>query len=79
SRDGPLPLSAAHERLWFLHRLEADSPFDTSVHAAWVDGRVERAALVRAVGVVVERLESLRSNLGDIDGRPARPPARAVV
>ncbi len=77
SRDGPLPLSPAQERLWFLHRLEPDSPFYTIVLAAWLDGRVERAALERAVAVVVERHEILRSHIVDIDGRPAQTPARA--
>lgn len=77
SRDGPLPLSPAQERLWFLHRLEPDSPFYTIVLAAWLDGRVERAALERAVAVVVERHEILRSHIVDIDGRPSQTPARA--
>ncbi len=77
SRDGPLPLSPAQERLWFLHRLEPDSPFYTIVLAAWLDGRVERAALERAVAVVAERHEILRSHIVDIGGRPAQTPARA--
>ncbi|PCE30708.1 non-ribosomal peptide synthetase [Burkholderia ubonensis] len=77
SRDGPLPLSPAQERLWFLHRLEPDSPFYTIVLAAWLNGRVDRAALERAVATVVERHEILRSHIVEVDGRPAQAPVGA--
>ncbi|WP_210163286.1 non-ribosomal peptide synthetase [Niveispirillum irakense] len=74
-RDRPLPLSPAQERLWFLHRLEPDSPFYTIVLAARLAGHVDVAALEGAVAHVMARHEILRSLIVEEEGRPMLVPA----
>ena len=60
-RTGPLPLSFAQERLWFLDRLQPDSAFYSIPLALRLDGSLHAAALERALGEVVRRHESLRT------------------
>ncbi|WP_203854783.1 non-ribosomal peptide synthetase, partial [Dactylosporangium siamense] len=70
-RGGPLPLSFAQQRLWFLHRLEPQSleynlriPID-------IDGELDAEALVSALTALVARHEALRTRLvADADGVP---------
>ncbi|HYR10458.1 MAG TPA: condensation domain-containing protein, partial [Longimicrobium sp.] len=67
-RTGPLPLSFAQERLWFLDRLEPDSPLYTIPVALRLAGPLDAAALERALGEVVRRHEALRTVFADRDG-----------
>ncbi|WP_327003490.1 amino acid adenylation domain-containing protein [Dactylosporangium sp. NBC_01737] len=63
-------LRAAQERLWFLHQLD---PADASYHlplVMHVRGRLDRAALERALDAVTGRHESLRTRVELLDGAP---------
>ncbi|MDB4896570.1 MAG: non-ribosomal peptide synthetase, partial [Firmicutes bacterium] len=69
-RSGPLPLSHAQERLWFLDQLE---PGSTAYHmpaAVRLDGRLAVGALQESLNEVVRRHESLRTTFSATGGRP---------
>jgi amino acid adenylation domain-containing protein len=59
--DGPLPLSFAQERLWFLDRLEPGTSTYNLVNALRLTGRLDTAALERALAEVVRRHAVLRT------------------
>ncbi|MDF2630778.1 MAG: lgrC, partial [Symbiobacteriaceae bacterium] len=72
SRHGPLPLSFAQERLWFLDQLEPGSPF-YNIPAAWsVTGRLELPVLERSLEALVARHEALRTTFADRAGEPVQ-------
>ncbi|MEV4512406.1 amino acid adenylation domain-containing protein [Dactylosporangium sp. NPDC049525] len=63
-------LRAAQERLWFLHQLD---PADASYHlplVMHVRGRLDRAAMARALDALTGRHESLRARVELLDGTP---------
>ncbi len=72
-RPGPVPLSLAQQRLWFLDRYEPGSPI-YNLPAAWaVSGRpgsadLEAAALAAALGELVRRHEALRTTFSEATG-----------
>ncbi|HEU4452404.1 MAG TPA: condensation domain-containing protein, partial [Longimicrobium sp.] len=71
-RTGPLPLSFAQERLWFLDRLEPGST-TYNLPAAWrLGGALDERALERALGEVVRRHEALRTVFAEADGSPVQ-------
>jgi amino acid adenylation domain-containing protein len=71
-RTGPLPLSFAQERLWFLDRLEPGSA-TYNILAAWrLGGALDEAALERSLSEIVRRHEALRTVLGEVDGSPVQ-------
>nr|WP_030410856.1 non-ribosomal peptide synthetase [Streptomyces sp. NRRL S-1448] len=77
-RSGPLPLSFAQQRLWFLDQLRPGDARYNSAVALRLTGSLDRAALSRALDAVVERHEALRTTFDDQDGRPVQtvqPPA----
>ncbi len=77
--DGPVPLSFAQQRLWFIDQLEPGTaaynmPFPLRLRGG-LDGRV----LERALGEIARRHESLRTVFGMVDGEPVQtvlPPGR---
>jgi amino acid adenylation domain-containing protein len=71
-RRGPLPLSFAQERLWFLNRVDPDSPFYNVPAALRLSGALHAEALERALGEVVRRHEALRTVFEERDGVPAQ-------
>ena len=71
-RDGPLPLSFAQQRLWFLQQLAPDSPFYNMPVALTLLGPLDRIALQRSLDEIVARHENLRTTFGEIDGTPVQ-------
>jgi amino acid adenylation domain-containing protein len=71
-RTGPLPLSFAQERLWFIDRLEPGSAVYNIPSAVRLTGALDRAALERALGEIVRRHEALRTVFAAVDGLPVQ-------
>ncbi|HEX2094523.1 MAG TPA: non-ribosomal peptide synthase/polyketide synthase, partial [Longimicrobiaceae bacterium] len=72
ARDGPLPLSFAQQRLWFLDRLEPGSTAYNVPLALRLRGPLDARVLARALGEVVRRHEALRTVFGEADGEPVQ-------
>jgi amino acid adenylation domain-containing protein len=71
-RTGPLPLSFAQERLWFIDRMEPESAVYNVPVALRLVGALDRAALERALGEIVRRHESLRTVFAEAGGSPVQ-------
>ena len=78
-RGGPLPLSFAQERLWFLDRLAPGNPAYNIPLALRLRGELDPDALAGAFAGIVGRHEALRTTFGERQGRPfqeiAPPPS----
>ena len=61
SRTGPLPLSFAQERLWFLDQLEPGSAAYNMPVALRLDGVLDLPALAASLDAIVRRHEALRT------------------
>jgi amino acid adenylation domain-containing protein len=71
-REGPLPLSFAQERLWFIDRLEPGSAV-YNIPVAWrLEGALDQAALERALSEIVRRHDALRTVFTEVDGSPVQ-------
>ncbi|HEX9314785.1 MAG TPA: amino acid adenylation domain-containing protein, partial [Actinomycetota bacterium] len=68
-REGPLPLSFAQQRLWFLDQFEPGSTEYLTSPALTLRGDLDVDALKAAFTSLVARHESLRTTFGSIDGR----------
>src|SRR5829696_2572759 len=67
-RSGPLPLSFAQWRLWFLDQLGIPgAAYHMPTHMR-LKGELDRNALVRALERVVARHEALRTTFAEVDG-----------
>ncbi|HEV2735556.1 MAG TPA: amino acid adenylation domain-containing protein, partial [Longimicrobiaceae bacterium] len=78
SRAGPLPLSFAQQRLWFIDRLEPGSPAYNMPFPLRLRGRLDAAALRARLDALVERHETLRTVFAERDAGQVqiiRPPA----
>ncbi|HEV2920390.1 MAG TPA: condensation domain-containing protein, partial [Actinomycetota bacterium] len=69
-RDGPVELSFAQQRLWFLDQLVPANPFYNVASAYRLEGGLEVGCLERALTEVVARHEALRTTFPSEDGRP---------
>ena len=78
ARTGPLQLSFAQERLWFLDQLEPDSALYNVAMTMRLDGALDPAVLQRCLDEIVRRHESLRTNFTLTDGQPAQSIADAT-
>ncbi|HEX4495130.1 MAG TPA: amino acid adenylation domain-containing protein, partial [Thermoanaerobaculia bacterium] len=72
SLGGPLPLSYAQERLWFLDRLEPGSAAYNMPAAFRLEGLLAEEALERAFTEIVRRHAVLRTRFVEVDGRPVQ-------
>ena len=68
-REPHMPLSFAQERLWFLDRLQGQSPTYNMPTAMRFRGRADVSALERAITGVIARHESLRTRFVDYEGK----------
>ncbi|HWF90446.1 MAG TPA: amino acid adenylation domain-containing protein [Pyrinomonadaceae bacterium] len=66
----PVPLSFAQERLWFLSKLEPDSPAYNMHVVRRLSGPLNAKALEQALAEIVKRHESLRTRFEDVGGVP---------
>ena len=73
SREQPLPLSFAQERLWFNDQLMpgGNSAYNVKI-AVRLQGRLHADKLEQALNKLVQRHESLRTNFTTVNGRPVQ-------
>jgi amino acid adenylation domain-containing protein len=72
TESGPLPLSFAQQRLWFLHQLEPDNPVYNLPLAVRFTGALHVEALAQTVNEIVRRHEALRTTFKLSAGQPAQ-------
>ncbi|HEY2740442.1 MAG TPA: condensation domain-containing protein, partial [Thermoanaerobaculia bacterium] len=72
SREKPLVLSFAQQRLWFLDQLDPGNPVYNIPVAVELAGRLDVAALAAALGEVVRRHEALRTTFRLVAGEPVQ-------
>ena len=70
--EGPLPLSFAQQRLWFLDQMEPGNPYYNMPAALRVSGEVQVAALERAFAEIVRRHEVLQAGYVLEQGQPVQ-------
>ncbi|HEU4794612.1 MAG TPA: amino acid adenylation domain-containing protein, partial [Pyrinomonadaceae bacterium] len=71
-RAGPLPLSFAQQRLWFLDQLEPNNPAYNIPRAVRLIGQLNVEALKETLNEVVRRHEILRTSFPAVGGRPVQ-------
>jgi acyl carrier protein len=71
-RSGPLPLSFAQQRLWFLDRLSPEAASYNVPVAYRIEGRLDVGALERSLNRIVERHEALRTTITLAAGEPVQ-------
>ncbi|MES2295467.1 MAG: amino acid adenylation domain-containing protein [Pseudomonadota bacterium] len=71
-RSGPLPLSFAQQRLWFLDQLEGGADAYTLAGTVQLQGQLDTASFARAFDEVVRRHEALRTHFVSVNGEPAQ-------
>ncbi|WP_447980434.1 amino acid adenylation domain-containing protein [Candidatus Nitrospira bockiana] len=71
-RTGPVPLSFAQQRLWFLSQLEPDSAFYHIPAALRVTGPLDPSALERSFNGLVARHDVLRTTFAIQEGEPVQ-------
>jgi amino acid adenylation domain-containing protein len=71
-RDGPLALSFAQARLWFLDRLDPDTPVYNIPVKLELTGRLDVAVMKGVLGEVVRRHEALRTTFREVAGEPVQ-------
>ncbi|TCP59316.1 amino acid adenylation domain-containing protein [Tumebacillus sp. BK434] len=72
---GPVPLSFAQRRLWFLDRLEPGNPAYNILNAVRLTGQLDAALVRDSLQAVVERHEALRTVFVTVDGTALQLPA----
>ncbi|MEB3358049.1 MAG: amino acid adenylation domain-containing protein [Synechococcales bacterium] len=79
SRDQPLPLSFAQERLWFLEQLYPDSAAYNQTVAVRLTGNLRLDALHQSLQTIVERHEILRTTFILHQGQPVQQIASTLT
>jgi amino acid adenylation domain-containing protein/non-ribosomal peptide synthase protein (TIGR01720 family) len=72
SREAPLPLSFAQQRLWFLDQLEPGNPVYNIPTGVRIKGEMNVSALSLSIDEIVARHESLRTSFLMTDGEPVQ-------
>ncbi|MDQ4011666.1 MAG: amino acid adenylation domain-containing protein, partial [Actinomycetota bacterium] len=68
-RTGPLPLSFAQQRLWFLNEFQPGGAEYNSALALRLIGTLDVTALTVALQALLARHESLRTTFDEVDGK----------
>ncbi|MEM8531177.1 MAG: amino acid adenylation domain-containing protein [Chloroflexota bacterium] len=68
-RSRVLPLSFAQERLWVVYQFAPDSPAYNLSVAVRVTGSIDTVRLERSLYRLIQRHETLRTNIGIVDGQ----------
>jgi amino acid adenylation domain-containing protein len=76
-RTGPLPLSFAQRRLWFLDQLSPSSAVYNIPAPLSLEGPLETGRLAAALTALVGRHEALRTTFPSVDGEPVQAIAPA--
>jgi amino acid adenylation domain-containing protein len=71
-RQGPLPLSFAQQRLWFLDRIQGGAATYNMPAAVRLTGALDAASFERGLNEVVKRHEVLRTSFPIADGVPVQ-------
>jgi amino acid adenylation domain-containing protein len=71
-RGRALPMSFAQQRLWFLSRLEPDSPEYNVILPVRATGGLDLALLEQSFAALVRRHEALRTVYATVDGEPVQ-------
>ena len=71
-RGGPLPLSFAQRRLWFIDQLEPGSPAYNMPYALRLRGRFDPAVLARSLSELARRHETLRTVFPVVEDEPVQ-------
>jgi amino acid adenylation domain-containing protein len=71
-REGPLPLSFAQQRLWFIDQLSPGLPGYNIPTAIRLSGQLDKAALQQSLDTIIGRHEALRTTFTAVDGQPAQ-------
>jgi len=72
TRDKPLPLSFAQQRLWFLHQLAENNPQYNMPSVLQISGELDVVVLEQTFNEVVRRHEVLRTSFRVIEGEPVQ-------
>ena len=72
TKNGPLPLSFAQQRLWFVQQLDAENPFYNVPLAYRLIGALDVRALEQSCNEIIRRHEVLRTSFPAYDGRPVQ-------
>ncbi|RKI63758.1 non-ribosomal peptide synthetase, partial [Corallococcus sp. AB049A] len=72
SRDAPLPLSFAQQRLWFIDLLEPGSSLYNVPIAVRLEGDLNVAVLEQSLRELVRRHEALRTTFEEEEGQPVQ-------
>ncbi|NSX02821.1 non-ribosomal peptide synthetase [Cupriavidus gilardii] len=81
-RSGPIPLSWAQQRLWFLWQWNRNSATYNIPRAVRLRGNLDRSALQRTFDALVERHESLRTTFhqeGELAVQRIHPPSSLPI
>ena len=70
--DGPLPLSFAQQRLWFLDQMDPGNPYYNMAAALHLRGNLNVSALERAIGEIIRRHEVLQTSYILHEAQPAQ-------
>ncbi len=76
---GPFPLSFSQQRLWFIDRFEPGGSTYVLADALLLRGRLDIAALARALAEIVRRHEALRTVFELATDGPLAEPVQRVV
>src|SRR6185369_755917 len=72
TREGPLPLSFAQQRLWFIDRFQPGGALYNMPVALRIEGPLSAEVLSRCLGEVTRRHEALRTVFAMQDGAPVQ-------